>query len=189
MIHQVPGKPSPPVSWAQQGYQILSDYPVEPWFAIVPGVQTGTRRLSNHPLFAQVLRESGLIQLAEQLLQGPVGLARALFFDKTAQSNWAVPWHQDLSLAVAERVEVMGFGPWSCKEGILDERAILSLTQSQEVVCNCAASQVLAMSPLLLHASRRAARPGHHRVVHLEFCGAQLPPGLQLFAGRPGLDA
>jgi len=44
--------------------------------------------------------------------------ARALFFDKNPSANWKVAWHQDLSIAVAERHEVAGFTGWSLKEGV-----------------------------------------------------------------------
>jgi ectoine hydroxylase-related dioxygenase (phytanoyl-CoA dioxygenase family) len=44
---------------------------------------------------------------------------RVLFFDKTQQTNWLVPWHQDLTIAVAGRVDVDSFFPWSVKEGVV----------------------------------------------------------------------
>jgi ectoine hydroxylase-related dioxygenase (phytanoyl-CoA dioxygenase family) len=34
-------------------------------------------------------------------------------------SNWKVVWHQDLTIAVRERKDVEGFGPWTMKAGIL----------------------------------------------------------------------
>jgi hypothetical protein len=40
-------------------------------------------------------------------------------FDKTLEANWAVAWHQDRTLPVAERFEIEGFGPWSTKDGLL----------------------------------------------------------------------
>jgi ectoine hydroxylase-related dioxygenase (phytanoyl-CoA dioxygenase family) len=43
---------------------------------------------------------------------------RALFFDKTPAANWRVAWHQDLTIAVLERVETPDFEAWSLKEGI-----------------------------------------------------------------------
>jgi ectoine hydroxylase-related dioxygenase (phytanoyl-CoA dioxygenase family) len=43
---------------------------------------------------------------------------RAIFFDKSSGSNWLVPWHQDLTIAVASKCEAPGFGPWSVKDGI-----------------------------------------------------------------------
>ncbi|WP_310497181.1 phytanoyl-CoA dioxygenase family protein [Sandarakinorhabdus sp.] len=42
---------------------------------------------------------------------------RAIWFDKTPDANWLVPWHQDRTIAVRERREVPGYGPWSVKQG------------------------------------------------------------------------
>ncbi|HIV78954.1 MAG TPA: phytanoyl-CoA dioxygenase family protein [Candidatus Sphingomonas excrementigallinarum] len=44
---------------------------------------------------------------------------RALLFDKTDGANWALAWHQDRTIEVAERCEVDGFGPWTVKRGRL----------------------------------------------------------------------
>jgi hypothetical protein len=41
---------------------------------------------------------------------------RAIYFDKRAEANWSVAWHQDLTIAVEERIDVPGFGPWSIKD-------------------------------------------------------------------------
>lgn len=43
---------------------------------------------------------------------------RAIYFDKSPETNWRVAWHQDLTLAVRSAAEVKGFGPWSMKDGI-----------------------------------------------------------------------
>ena len=40
---------------------------------------------------------------------------RGIFFNKTPSSNWKVVWHQDLTIAVRERRELNGFGPWTRK--------------------------------------------------------------------------
>ncbi len=45
-------------------------------------------------------------------------LVRGLFFDKTPGANWPVAWHQDLTLAVAERREIAGWSNWSVKAGV-----------------------------------------------------------------------
>ncbi len=34
----------------------------------------------------------------------------AILFDKIPDANWNVPWHQDVTIAVQERVEAEGFG-------------------------------------------------------------------------------
>jgi hypothetical protein len=43
---------------------------------------------------------------------------RGILFDKIPDANWKVPWHQDVTIAVRERVEVDGFGPWSMKADV-----------------------------------------------------------------------
>ncbi len=43
---------------------------------------------------------------------------RAVAFDKSPGANWSVLWHQDRTIAVRERIEVDGFGPWSTKNGV-----------------------------------------------------------------------
>jgi hypothetical protein len=69
----------------------------------------------------EVRRLSGsraLLDIAETVL-GPGAFAvRGLFFDKTPTANWNLPWHQDLTIAVRERRETPGFGPWTRKGGI-----------------------------------------------------------------------
>jgi len=44
---------------------------------------------------------------------------RGILFDKTADANWKVPWHQDVTVAVKSRIDADGFGPWSVKAGVL----------------------------------------------------------------------
>jgi ectoine hydroxylase-related dioxygenase (phytanoyl-CoA dioxygenase family) len=43
---------------------------------------------------------------------------RALFLDKTPRANWKVPWHQDATIVVKQRAEIVGFGPWTMKAGL-----------------------------------------------------------------------
>jgi hypothetical protein len=44
---------------------------------------------------------------------------RAIVFDKTAEANWTLDWHQDRTICVQARVEAPGFGPWTVKTGLL----------------------------------------------------------------------
>ncbi|MFT5905719.1 MAG: ectoine hydroxylase-related dioxygenase (phytanoyl-CoA dioxygenase family) [Cryomorphaceae bacterium] len=43
---------------------------------------------------------------------------RSILFDKNEKENWSVAWHQDLTIAVASRVEVVGYSPWSMKDNL-----------------------------------------------------------------------
>ena len=67
--------------------------------------------------------------LVEPFLGSDFFAARALYFDKLPDANWKVPWHQDLSVALAVRRDVEGFGPWSYKAGVLHAQAPVSLLE------------------------------------------------------------
>jgi len=67
---------------------------------------------------AGLAMSSKIIGLLGSLLKREPFPVRSIFFDKTPDANWLVPWHQDLSIAVKERVDVPGYGPWSKKEGV-----------------------------------------------------------------------
>ncbi|NVO31140.1 phytanoyl-CoA dioxygenase family protein [Hymenobacter lapidiphilus] len=49
-------------------------------------------------------------------------LVKAIYFDKPAGSNWLVAWHQDVMVAVNQRQDLPGYGPWSRKN---DETTVL----------------------------------------------------------------
>jgi ectoine hydroxylase-related dioxygenase (phytanoyl-CoA dioxygenase family) len=44
---------------------------------------------------------------------------RGLLFDKNPNANWKVPFHQDLTIEVRNKIEDEAFGPWSRKAGVL----------------------------------------------------------------------
>lgn len=157
-----------------------------------------------------------LVGLASGVLDCACRPVKLTVFDKTEGSNWKVPWHQDLTITVAERREVPGFGPWSEKGGLphvqppvevleaivalrihldatpaengalrvlagthrrgrLDAATIRSLARDRcEVVVPVPAGGVMAMSPLLLHASSPSKVPGRRRVLHVEYASAEL---------------
>lgn len=80
----------------------------------------GTRLYGTGATLAPILSASGSVGARVAAIQGlgsrPV---RALLFDKNAERNWGLGWHQDRTIAVTERVEVVGFGPWTVKDGAL----------------------------------------------------------------------
>lgn len=159
-----------------------------------------------------------VVALSRRLAPVGLKLVRAILFDKRPEANWPVPWHQDLSLAVSERAELPGWGPWSVKSGVvhvqppaeyLEKMLALRLhlddcptengalkvlpgthllgrlgatrvqelrTTVPETLCPARAGEVLAMRPLLLHASSPAEIPTRRRVLHLELAPPDLLP-------------
>jgi len=58
-------------------------------------------------------------RLIEPLLGPECHPVRGILFDKVPDANWKVPWHQDVTIAVQNRIEAAGFGPWSMKADVL----------------------------------------------------------------------
>ena len=87
-------------------------------FSSIVEHRAGTR-LHGIPRLSALLAPTGAIGgIAATFLGKAYRAVRALHFDKTETSNWSLPWHQDRTIAVAERREVDGFGPWTVKAGI-----------------------------------------------------------------------
>lgn len=83
------------------------------------GARPGAR-LRGDAILADLLAATGAVgALAAALTSRVARPVRAVMFDKTPDANWAVAWHQDRVLPVAERIAVEGFGPWSTKDGFL----------------------------------------------------------------------
>lgn len=83
-----------------------------------PGTAAGRRGVLAMPEISRIAHAEELTRWVKPFLpQGSVRPVRGIFFDKSPETNWLVPWHQDLTIVVRERKEVPGFGPWSVKDG------------------------------------------------------------------------
>lgn len=145
---------------------------------------------------------------------------RAILFDKHEANNWALGWHQDRTIAVQEKRDVHGFGPWTVKDGcphvappisllermitvrihldpvddenapllvapgshrygLIAEREIANVVaECGQVACHAQAGDAWLYATPILHASARALRVGHRRVLQLDYSADELPGGL-----------
>ena len=190
--------------------------------AFQSGSRPGARAFSVIPAVKTLVEAGGtLANVASELMGAPTRAVRVLYFDKTPDMNWAVSWHQDRTIAVANRIDVLGFAPWSLKAGVHHvepPEAILASIVSLRLhlddcgpdngplmavrgsfglgrvpisqikghvenvsiqVCCAGSGDIVAMRGLTIHASERASRPGHRRVIHVDFSTASLPGGLR----------
>jgi len=70
--------------------------------------------------------------------------------------------------------------PGSHANGLLPESSIESLTRSSPIVeCMARAGDAVVLRPPLVHASSRSMSTARRRVVHVEFCDASLPIGVE----------
>lgn len=91
---------------------------LEPLFE-VSARAPGRRILAlDHDLGEAVGHNGPLGSLAREVLQGAARPVRVLVFDKSADANWSVAWHQDRQIAVAARRDADGFRNWTRKDGI-----------------------------------------------------------------------
>lgn len=85
----------------------------------VAGTHGGARDLLRAvPAVREIARSRPVREIAEAALGSGAFAVRGILFDKTPGANWKVVWHQDLTIAVRERRDVAGFGPWTNKDGV-----------------------------------------------------------------------
>ena len=78
------------------------------------------KRLRGIPALTAFLTPNALLAHIAATRLGPHARpVRAILFDKTADTNWALGWHQDRVIAVRERIDTPDYGPWSVKQGML----------------------------------------------------------------------
>ncbi|MDB5335028.1 MAG: protein involved in biosynthesis of mitomycin antibiotics/polyketide fumonisin [Planctomycetaceae bacterium] len=83
------------------------------------GSAYGLRNLLQLMPAARELASSAIILDRVRSILGPDAKpVKGILFDKTEQANWAVPWHQDITIAVRERRSIPGYDAWSDKDGV-----------------------------------------------------------------------
>ena len=98
--------------------------------ASVDSARAGVRDLlQRSPEIAGFAACEAVAHLVNPLLGGKAFAVRAILFDKTPEANWRVAWHQDMTIAVSEKRDVPGFGPWSMKDGVPHTHAPVSLLE------------------------------------------------------------
>jgi ectoine hydroxylase-related dioxygenase (phytanoyl-CoA dioxygenase family) len=187
--------------------------------------RAGARHLLNLPEIQALARTPLLKSIADAWLGVDAIPLRATLFEKSAQSNWLVTWHQDTALPVSDRRHVPGWGPFSNKAGILHAIApaaalnqivairvhlddstvdngplrVLPGTHSRGVLadheidrfartvtpveCTVAAGGLIAMRPLIIHASSKSRNDQPRRVIHFEYAASQRLAGMELALG------
>ncbi len=66
-----------------------------------------------------VSRDGPVGKVAQRFFGQPTFAVRAILFDKSADANWSLDWHQDRTIAAAASVEADGYGPWTTKQGMI----------------------------------------------------------------------
>jgi ectoine hydroxylase-related dioxygenase (phytanoyl-CoA dioxygenase family) len=106
----------------QQGFAVipscLDDSTVDRLCIHLDENKHAQRNILSLPIVRRLAKSTPVRELVEAILGPECFAVRGILFNKTPESNWKVAWHQDLTIAVSERRQVDGFGPWSKKAGI-----------------------------------------------------------------------
>ena len=70
------------------------------------------------PSVDRLSQSQSIRSLVEPILGNSARVVRGIFFDKQPTANWKVPWHQDVTIAVRNRLDLPDYHPWSIKGGI-----------------------------------------------------------------------
>lgn len=85
----------------------------------LPSESAGVRLQAIEPL-REMLEPNGCIgAIPAQFLGAGSKPVRAILFNKSAETNWSLAWHQDRTICVKTKREVEGFGPWTVKQGFV----------------------------------------------------------------------
>jgi ectoine hydroxylase-related dioxygenase (phytanoyl-CoA dioxygenase family) len=140
-------------------------------------------RLRALPELRPHLAVSGAIgRIAASALGSDARPVRAILFDKSPDTNWALGWHQDRTICVAARLEVEGFGPWTVKGGMHHVEPPFGLLESMATLRVHLDDVPADNAPLLV-------APGSHRLGRIgegEIAGAVRACGSRACTAQAG---
>lgn len=72
--------------------------------------------LKEIPKTLPVLLNQNLQHIMREVMGKSYFSVKSIYFDKPAESNWFVAYHQDLTISVNQKSYIEGFGPWTVKQ-------------------------------------------------------------------------
>ena len=75
--------------------------------------------LSAVPPLRDVMSSPPFIELARSVLGEAARPVKGVYFDKTPEANWLVPWHQDVTITVREHRDVAGYEMRPVRDGVV----------------------------------------------------------------------
>ncbi len=114
-------KSDPTHELAARGYaiarRVIDSFHIIRLIEVVEG-SDGMRDLLALEDVRRLAQSSAIMSLAHSAIGPEARAVRGIFFDRAPAAEWPAQWHQDLSIAVAERQEMEGWTGWSIKHGV-----------------------------------------------------------------------
>ncbi len=74
--------------------------------------------INSIPFINSLAHSKQITSLVEEVLGGNSFPVNAFVLDKTQDNNWGLGWHQDLKVAVKNKIETVGYSNWTVECGI-----------------------------------------------------------------------
>jgi ectoine hydroxylase-related dioxygenase (phytanoyl-CoA dioxygenase family) len=68
------------------------------------------------PGAVDIIFNTKLNNFLEEIFGRNYFIVKSIYFDKPENSNWFVAYHQDLTISVDKKVDIVNFGPWTVKQ-------------------------------------------------------------------------
>lgn len=72
--------------------------------------------LKEIPSTLDLIFTNNLKEVIKEIMGDNFFVVKSIYFDKPESSNWYVSYHQDLTISVDKKIELIGFGPWTNKQ-------------------------------------------------------------------------
>jgi hypothetical protein len=86
--------------------------------------------LKELPQVVPLIFNGNLKTLINALFGSSYFAVKSIYFDKPELSNWFVAWHQDLTIAVDNKTDLPGYGPWTVKQNNFGVQPPLTILQN-----------------------------------------------------------
>lgn len=117
-----------PAEWINR---ILRDIEQTALDVDVTGIRHIDKKLNSVSAY---LASTEFLKSAQSYLTLQHQLVRTILFNKTSESNWYVTWHQDKTVAVAEKFDDPEWKNWSVKEGALHVQPPLAVLETMVTI-------------------------------------------------------
>jgi len=100
-------------------HRCVSEETIEALETALDANRHGIRNLLSNAIVRAIAGSDEVRRSVASVLGDECFAVRGIFFNKRAEANWKVTWHQDCVIAVREKLHIEGWGPWSSKANVI----------------------------------------------------------------------
>ncbi len=116
------------MNFKKQGFEIKPNFiSINKCKYLISEIEENINSVSNYGIrnidkkvnaIASVANSKSFLNSASSYLNGDAFLVRAVYFNKTLNTNWSITWHQDKTIAVNKQIDLSGYKAWTLKDKI-----------------------------------------------------------------------